>query len=155
MKAHRTDGVSLTFALLFLAVAAWWLVAQLLDLALPAVGWFLAGGLILLGLLGLVGALRSGRAGPPAAPAPADPIGAGPAGPSSGGPTDPVSGGYLAPTSGGHADPTSGGYPDPVSGPSYADAPDAPDAPGLRWSPRPASVEPTTAPPVTGGDERA
>ena len=93
MKAHRTDGVSLTFALIFLAIAGWWLVAQLLDLALPAVGWFVAGGLILLGLLGLLGALRSGRAGPPPAPGPA---------------IAPTSGGYPGQTSGG---PASGGSP--------------------------------------------
>ena len=48
MKPHRTDGVSLIFALIFLAVAGWWLIAQVVDLALPAVGWFVAGGLILL-----------------------------------------------------------------------------------------------------------
>ncbi|HEY0700793.1 MAG TPA: hypothetical protein VGD43_23675, partial [Micromonospora sp.] len=76
MKAHRTDGVSLSFAVIFLGIAAWWLVAQLLDLALPAVGWFVAGGLILLGVLGLLGALRAGRAG--AAPAEATPAGAAP-----------------------------------------------------------------------------
>lgn len=82
MKAHRTDGVSLTFALIFLGVAAWWLLAQILDLSPPAVGWILAGGLILIGVLGLLGALRSGRpaGGPaatetpaPTAPAPVDP----------------------------------------------------------------------------------
>lgn len=61
MKAHRTDIVSFAFGLIFLGLAAWWLLAQLLGLALPAVGWFLAGALILIGLLGLVGALRSGR----------------------------------------------------------------------------------------------
>ncbi len=61
MKAHRTDLVSLAFGLVFVALAAWWLLAQLLGLDLPPVGWFLAGGLILIGLLGLVGALRSGR----------------------------------------------------------------------------------------------
>ncbi|WP_428982904.1 hypothetical protein [Phytohabitans maris] len=73
MKPHRTDGVSLTFALLFLAIAAWWFIAQLLHLSLPAVGWFVAGALIFLGALGLMGALRSGRgeAPPPAEPAPA------------------------------------------------------------------------------------
>ncbi|MEO3775902.1 hypothetical protein ABGB16_03410 [Micromonospora sp. B11E3] len=77
MKAHRTDLVSLVFALLFLGLAAWWLSAQLLGLALPPVGWFLAGGLILIGMLGLVGALRAGRgdrrtaAGPDATDAPA------------------------------------------------------------------------------------
>jgi hypothetical protein len=61
VKAHRTDVVSLGFGLFFVALAAWWLLAQLLGLALPPVGWFLAGGLLLIGVLGLVGALRSGR----------------------------------------------------------------------------------------------
>lgn len=74
MKRHPTDGVSLTFAILFLLVAAWWTVARSLDLPLPAVGWFVAGGLILFGILGLLGALRSARAGadpaPPVASAP-------------------------------------------------------------------------------------
>lgn len=65
MKAHRTDGVSLTFAVLFLGIAGWWLIAQIFDLNLPAIGWLVAGGLILLGLVGLVGALRAGRATPP------------------------------------------------------------------------------------------
>ncbi|GGR84573.1 hypothetical protein GCM10010169_31080 [Micromonospora fulviviridis] len=87
MKAHRTDIVSFAFGLAFLGLSAWWLLARILGLALPPVGWFLAGALILIGLLGLVGALRSGRhpepepaeatvsapyeAGPPAASAPA------------------------------------------------------------------------------------
>jgi len=64
MKAHPTDKVSLAAALVFLAVAAWWLLAQTLDLALPTVGWFLAGALIVLGTLGLLGALRAGRTPP-------------------------------------------------------------------------------------------
>lgn len=68
MKAHRTDLVSFAFGLVFLALSAWWLLAQLLGLALPPVGWFLAGALILIGVFGLVGALRSGR---PAQPEPA------------------------------------------------------------------------------------
>jgi hypothetical protein len=67
MKPHRTDGVSLAFALIFLAIVAWWLAAQLFRLVLPAFGWFVAGALILLGVLGLLGALRSG--GSPATPA--------------------------------------------------------------------------------------
>lgn len=67
MKAHRTDLVSFAFGLVFLALSAWWLLAQLLGLALPPVGWFLAGALILIGVFGLVGALRSGR---PAQPEP-------------------------------------------------------------------------------------
>ena len=71
MRAHRTDLVSFAFGLLFLAFAAWWLLAQVLGLVLPPVGWFLAGGLILIGLLGLLGALRSGKqAGKPAQPGP-------------------------------------------------------------------------------------
>nr|WP_204343138.1 hypothetical protein [Micromonospora terminaliae] len=61
MKAHRTDIVSFAFGLAFLGLSAWWLLARILGLALPPVGWFLAGALILIGLLGLVGALRSGR----------------------------------------------------------------------------------------------
>ncbi|MET7805904.1 hypothetical protein [Micromonospora chersina] len=61
MKAHRTDVVSFAFGLAFLGLAAWWLLARILGLALPPVGWFLAGALILIGLLGLVGAMRSGR----------------------------------------------------------------------------------------------
>lgn len=84
MKAHRTDGVSLTFALIFLAIAAWWLVAQFLDLTLPAVGWMLAGALILIGVLGLLGALRSGRSAAPAGAGPAT-VGPVPAGASGSG----------------------------------------------------------------------
>lgn len=84
MKAHRTDVVSFAFGLIFVGLSAWWLLAQLLQLALPPVGWFLAGALILIGLLGLVGALRSGRSAnreePPGAPAAAGPdAGTGPA----------------------------------------------------------------------------
>jgi len=61
MKRHRTDGVSLTFALIFLGIAAWWLVARSVDLPLPRVGWLVAAVLLLLGGLGLIGALRPGR----------------------------------------------------------------------------------------------
>ena len=78
MRAHRTDPVSLTFALIFLAIATWWLVAKLLDLPVPDAGWYVAGLLIVVGALGLLGALRAGRASaapataPPAAPSTAD-----------------------------------------------------------------------------------
>ncbi len=61
MKAHRTDLVSFAFGLVFLALSVWWLLARILGLTLPPVGWFLAGALLLIGVLGLVGALRSGR----------------------------------------------------------------------------------------------
>ncbi|GIJ36135.1 hypothetical protein SAMN05216284_10934 [Micromonospora sediminimaris] len=70
MRTHRTDLVSFAFGLLFLALAAWWLLAQVLGLVLPPAGWFLAGGLILVGGLGLIGALRSSRYN--GRPAPAD-----------------------------------------------------------------------------------
>lgn len=63
MKSHRTDGISLTFGVVFLLIVAWYVAARLVDLDLPLMGWSVAGGLIVLGLLGLVGALRSGRAG--------------------------------------------------------------------------------------------
>ena len=72
MKTHRTDGVSLSFALIFLAIVGWWLLAQVVDLDLPAVGWFVAGALILLGVLGLFGALRAARQ-PPVVPAETSP----------------------------------------------------------------------------------
>ena len=61
MKPHRTDGVSLSFGLLFVLVALWWAVAQVVTLRLPAVGWLVAGALILFGAVGLLGAIRSGR----------------------------------------------------------------------------------------------
>ncbi|WP_025616670.1 hypothetical protein [Salinispora cortesiana] len=79
MKAHRTDSVSLLFGLLFLLLAAWWLVAQLLEFTLPPVGWLLAGALLLIGVLGLVGALRAARPSSPAvSEAEAPPTGAAP-----------------------------------------------------------------------------
>lgn len=61
MKTHRTDGVSLTFGLIFLFIAGWWFLARGVHFNSPQIGWFLAGGLILLGTLGLIGALRSSR----------------------------------------------------------------------------------------------
>ena len=73
MKPHRMDGVSLTFGLLFLAVAFWWALSQVITLHLPAVGWIVAGGLIFFGLVGLLGAIRSGRRDLPA-PIPAEAV---------------------------------------------------------------------------------
>jgi hypothetical protein len=61
MKPHRTDGVSLSFGLIFLLVAFWWAVSRVVDLHLPALGWLVAGTLILFGVVGLLGAIRSGR----------------------------------------------------------------------------------------------
>lgn len=72
MKPHRTDGISLSFGLIFLLVAVWWAVAQVVTVELPAVGWLVAGALILFGALGLVGAIRSGRRGEVPAPVQAE-----------------------------------------------------------------------------------
>jgi hypothetical protein len=67
MKPHRTDGVSLSFGLIFLMVALWWALSRVITLHLPAVGWMVAGGLIVFGVIGLLGAIRSGRPSVPAA----------------------------------------------------------------------------------------
>jgi hypothetical protein len=61
MRPHRTDGVSLSFGLLFLIVASWWAVSQVVSVRLPQPGWIAAGGLILFGAVGLFGAIRSNR----------------------------------------------------------------------------------------------
>ena len=61
MRPHRTDGVSLGFGLIFLLIALWWALSQVVTLALPALGWLIAGTLILFGIAGLMGAIRSSR----------------------------------------------------------------------------------------------
>jgi hypothetical protein len=62
MKLHRTDGLSLAFGLVFLAAAALWLLARLVTLNAPTVGWLVVGGLILLGGFGVAHAIiNSGR----------------------------------------------------------------------------------------------
>jgi hypothetical protein len=61
MRPHHTDGVSLTFGLIFLAILAAWLFGSVAHVSLPNPGWFLAGALIIFGLLGLIGMLRSDR----------------------------------------------------------------------------------------------
>jgi hypothetical protein len=73
MRPHRTDGVSLSFGLLFLLIVAWWAVSRVMTVHLPAAGWLVAGALILFGVIGLLGAIRSGRRDEvPAAPVPAE-----------------------------------------------------------------------------------
>jgi hypothetical protein len=77
MKPHRTDLLSLTFAVIFLAIFGWWVFAQVVNVDVPAPGWWVAFGLILLGLLGLIGAIRSTRNSHRAVPDPVvlpDPI---------------------------------------------------------------------------------
>lgn len=61
MRPHRTDGVSLGFGLIFLLIALWWGLSRVVTLALPALGWLIAGTLILFGVVGLMGAIRSSR----------------------------------------------------------------------------------------------
>ena len=61
MKPHRTDGVSLTFGLIFLGIVIVWLFNVVVDLHIRQPGWIAAGALILFGLIGLLGALRADR----------------------------------------------------------------------------------------------
>jgi hypothetical protein len=61
MNRHRTDAVSLAFGAVFLLVAGWWLIGRTIDIGLPALGWAVALGLIVIGVLGLLGALRGGH----------------------------------------------------------------------------------------------
>lgn len=73
MRPHRTDGVSLGFGVIFLLVALWWAVSEVVNLRLPALGWLVAGTLILFGAIGLLGAIRSGgrnEVQPPVTPEP-------------------------------------------------------------------------------------
>ncbi|GGK92278.1 hypothetical protein [Mangrovihabitans endophyticus] len=65
MKPHRADGVSLSFGLIFVLVAAWWAVSRVVHLRLPTLGWLIAGMLILFGMIGLLRAIRSGRRAEP------------------------------------------------------------------------------------------
>jgi hypothetical protein len=72
MKPHRTDGVSLSFGLIFLTVAMWWAIAQVTAIKLPALGWLAAGALILFGVVGVLSAIRSGRRAEVTAPVQAE-----------------------------------------------------------------------------------
>ena len=74
MKAHRTDGVSLSFGVIFLGIVGWWVVEQITDVHLPALGWLAAVGLILLGVIGLGSAIRSGRRAAVAPPVQAEAV---------------------------------------------------------------------------------
>jgi hypothetical protein len=69
MRQHRTDAVSLVFGLIFLIIAGSWVLGSAVDLNLdiPNLGWLLALGLIVLGLLGVVASLRRSEPGTPAA----------------------------------------------------------------------------------------
>lgn len=60
MKPHRTDAVSLVFGIIFVAMAGWWGLSRITHIGLPALGWSVAIGLIVLGLVGLLAGLRGG-----------------------------------------------------------------------------------------------
>jgi hypothetical protein len=61
MNRHDTDAVSLAFGIIFVGVAAWWLLDRVVDLWAPSAGWFAAALLLLIGAIGLVRALRPDR----------------------------------------------------------------------------------------------
>ncbi|WP_067496075.1 hypothetical protein [Actinoplanes sp. TFC3] len=71
MKPHRTDGISLSFGVIFLLLALWWALREVANVRLPAAGWLVAGALIFFGVIGLMGAIRSGRRVEQPAPVPA------------------------------------------------------------------------------------
>ncbi|MDG6105375.1 hypothetical protein Daura_47685 [Dactylosporangium aurantiacum] len=73
MKPHRTDGLSLTFGLIFLGIVVVWLFNQAVNVHLNA-GWIVAIGLIVFGLLGLLGALRSDKSDKPSSSVPASSV---------------------------------------------------------------------------------
>jgi hypothetical protein len=59
MNRHDIDAVSFATGVAFLAIAAWWALAHVINFHAPSVGWFVAGALLLFGLLGLLSAMRS------------------------------------------------------------------------------------------------
>jgi hypothetical protein len=73
MKPHRTDGLSLTFGLIFLGIVIVWLFNQAVEVDLNA-GWIVAVGLIIFGLLGLLGALRSDKHDKPSSSVPSSSV---------------------------------------------------------------------------------
>jgi hypothetical protein len=61
MKRHATDVVALTLGCAFLALVGVWALAKTVTIDLPSGGWFVAGFLVLIGLVGMGAALRSNR----------------------------------------------------------------------------------------------
>ncbi len=62
MKRHETDLTSLASGLIFLGIAAWWVVHRLLLEELRAV-WVVAIALMVVGTIGLIAGVRSGMSG--------------------------------------------------------------------------------------------
>ena len=67
MKKHQTDTASLVFAVIFLGVVVWWLVARFTTISVPGFGLMVAGTLITAGVVGLISALRPRKPEPAAA----------------------------------------------------------------------------------------
>lgn len=61
MKTHATDVVALTLGCSFLALVAVWVLVKTVTVDLPSGGWFVAGALIVMGVVGLVAALRPNK----------------------------------------------------------------------------------------------
>lgn len=61
MNRHPTDVVALTLGCALLALVVVWALVQTVTLELPGAGWFLAGALIVVGLVGLAAVLRPSR----------------------------------------------------------------------------------------------
>jgi uncharacterized membrane protein HdeD (DUF308 family) len=63
VKRHPVDVISLIFGLIFVGIAAWWLLARVSSIALP-VGWVVAIALVVIGTIGLLAAIRPARRAP-------------------------------------------------------------------------------------------
>jgi uncharacterized membrane protein HdeD (DUF308 family) len=63
VKRHPVDVISLIFGLIFVGIAAWWLLARVSSIALP-VGWVIAIALVVIGTIGLLAAIRPTRRDP-------------------------------------------------------------------------------------------
>ena len=63
MNTHKPDIVALVWGVLFLVVVAGWVLAKILEVDLPSVGWIFAALMLAIGAVSLVGALRPKQLG--------------------------------------------------------------------------------------------
>jgi hypothetical protein len=61
MNRHPIDVVALILGCVMLSVVAIWALVKTVTMHLPSGEWFLAGGLVVAGLIGLVASLRPGK----------------------------------------------------------------------------------------------
>jgi hypothetical protein len=66
MNRHVSDIVSLIFGIVFVGLAAGWMLNQWLDVTMPSAGWVAASALVLFGALGLITTVVQRRGGTPA-----------------------------------------------------------------------------------------